>query len=379
MIYLDNAATSFPKPKPVYSAIERTMKKQGGSPSRASHKLANAATEAVYSCRQAAGEFFGCEAESVVLTFNATHALNLAIKGLCEAGSHILISDMEHNSVLRPVHALTVTKTCSYDVYPSCGGDADAVIEGIKSKLRPDTRMLVANHASNICGIRLPIERIGEFCREHDIIFIVDLSQSAGHIPVNVSSLKADAVCMSGHKGLFGPQGTGLLILPGNRSIETLVEGGSGVDSTSPDMPHSLPERLEAGTYSAPLAAGLAAGIKWLQKTGIETVASHERRLSSLLCEYLDDMKGVTVFDREHVSAGGTVLFSVDGMSPAAVGKILDDCEICVRSGLHCAPLAHKCLKTGEDGAVRVSFSYFNTVSDVRQLALSLHCITDRV
>ena len=374
MIYLDNAATTFPKPRSVYSAVMKTMKKSAGNPSRGSHAMARVASEAVYSCREAASELFGCDSDKVVLTYNATHALNLAIKGLAEEGSHILISDIEHNSVLRPVYALTKSNSCTFDVYPTFGGDAEKIIDGIRSLIRPETRMVIANHVSNICSVRLPIERIGELCKKRGIIFIVDASQSAGHIPIHIPSLNADAVCMSGHKGLYGPQGTGLLIFGKELGINTVIEGGSGVDSLDTEMPPYFPERLEAGTLSAPLASGLAAGIRWLASVGIDTVANHEKTLSSLLCEYLEEIRDITVY-RPNDSVNGTVLFSHVRLSPSKLAKLLDDNGICVRSGLHCAPLAHKALGTGDAGAVRVSFGYFNTVSHVRQLALTLNCI----
>lgn len=375
MIYLDNAATSFPKPRGVYAAVTKTMKKYGGSPSRASHPLARAATEAVYSCREAAGALLGCESENVIITYNATHALNLAIKGLCADGSHILISDIEHNSVLRPVVTLCKSRRCSYDVYPSCAGDADAVEEAIVSLIRYDTRMIVANHTSNICGIRLPVERIGRLCRERGITFIVDLSQAAGHVPVNIRTLNADAVCMAGHKGLFGPQGTGLLILDTEKRINTLLEGGTGILSNDTEMPNDLPERLEAGTLSAPLAAGLATGMRFLSSVGIDNVARHESELATVLAGYLDSLKLVRIYDREHLGQNGCVLFNVDGMTPSELSRALEKDGICTRSGLHCSPLAHKTVKSGEDGAVRVSFGYFNTLSDVWQLAESLNGI----
>ncbi|MBQ8524748.1 MAG: aminotransferase class V-fold PLP-dependent enzyme [Clostridia bacterium] len=379
MIYLDNAATSFPKPRSVYSAVTKTMKKHGGNPSRGAHKLARSAAEALYSCRQQAAELFGCDSTSVVLTYNATHALNLAIKGLCEEGSHILISDIEHNSVLRPVHALTKTHNCTYDIFPSCNGDADAVIKGIEEKLRPETRMIIACHVSNICGIRLPVEQIGELCQRRGIIFIVDASQSAGHIKIDLNALRADAICMAGHKGLYGPAGTGLLIFGKEHSPSTVIEGGSGADSAELLMPAYLPERLEAGTLSAPLAAGLAEGMRWLRKIGIDTVSSHERYLSRLFSDYLSDVKGIKLYGNDIVPKSGTVLFNLNGVSAARLGQLLDENAICVRTGLHCAPLAHRTLGTGEDGAVRVSFGYFNTVSDVRQLALVLQCLAGRI
>ncbi len=378
MVYLDNAATSFPKPGCVYSAVAKTMKKHGGSPSRSAHALSRAATEAVYSCREAAGELFSCEAESVVLTYNATHALNIAIKGLCPDGCHILISDIEHNSVLRTVHALCRERGCSLDVYPSCGGDADAVLNALEFALRDNTGLVVANHMSNICSLRLPVERIGALCRERGIAFVVDASQSAGHIPISIPSLNADAVCMAGHKGLLGPQGTGLMILTGERMPHPLIYGGTGVLSRELDMPTEAPERFEGGTLSAPLAAGLGAGMRYLAGVGLENIHREECRLASLLGEYLAGYDDIILYDRDHIGQSACVLFNIDEMSPAATSHYLDLGGICTRSGLHCAPLAHATVGTGESGAVRASFGCFNTVSDVRRFVECLEGILSR-
>ena len=379
MVYLDNAATSFPKPESVYRAVSRAMRERGGNPSRGSHKMARLASEEIYNCREEAAKLFSCDEESVVLTFNATHALNLAIKGLAERNSHILLSDMEHNSVLRPVNALKRTHGCSFDIYSSHSGDADKIITEIASKIRKNTRMIIANHASNVCGVRLPIEKIGALCERLGIVFIVDASQSAGHIPLDFGDTKADALCMAGHKGLYGPQGTGLLILKKERPIATLLEGGSGVNSLDVERPEFLPERLETGTYSAPLAAGLAEGMRWVRTTGIHNISRHEKRLCVALDDRICDIRGVTLYCRDKIDVGAPVLFNVDGISPAEVSKKLDEVGICVRSGLHCSPVAHKALSTGENGAVRVSFGCFNTEKDASYLADQINKIVKGV
>lgn len=368
MIYLDNAATSYPKPRSVYNAVAKCMRRAGGNPGRGSHALADAAAEAVYRCREAAGEMFGCEPENVVLTFNATHALNLAIKGFAGRGGHILISDIEHNSVYRPVRALCETHGYRFDIYSSCGGREDEVIEDIKSKLTPDTDMIIANHASNICSLTLPIERIGNLCRERGITFIVDASQSAGHMKLDMRDISADAVCMPGHKGLYGPQGSGLLLLRGDRLPNTLIEGGSGINSLDAFMPDILPERLEAGTLSAPCAAGLEAGIRWVNSVGVEALHAHECELASILSDELMNMESISVYAPHLSGSSGVVLFGSDNMLPSALGEVLDGRGICVRCGLHCSPLAHSAVRSGENGAVRVSFGYFNTMTDVRLL-----------
>ncbi|MCQ2455796.1 MAG: aminotransferase class V-fold PLP-dependent enzyme [Clostridia bacterium] len=373
MIYLDNAATTWPKPECVYTETDRVMRYCGGSAGRGSHKLSAAASECLYSMRETAGMLFGCEPENVIFTHNATHALNLAIKSFATDGSHVLISDLEHNSVLRPVTALGKMNV-TFDVYGSHFGSAEAVIRDIKSKIRQNTSLVVACHTSNVCGITLPIEKIGALCRKKGIAFVVDASQSSGHRAVDLTSSGADAICTAGHKGLYGPQGTGLLILRGDRQLSPLLEGGTGINSLEREMPELLPERLEAGTQSASLAAGLDAGMKWLMKTGLSVISCRERELAAGLTDELLSMKKVRVFAPS--CTGSTVSFNIDGMPPSGVGEKLDRVGICVRCGFHCSPLAHRTLGTGENGSVRVSFGAFNEMREVRFLRDVVYTLT---
>ena len=369
MIYLDNAATSYPKPRAVYSAVSRGLRRYGGNPGRGSHSLARAASDAIYDLRETAGRFFSCDPERVVFCSNATHALNLAIFGLVKGPCHILMSDIEHNSTRRPVLSLCRSMGCSCSVFKSCVGDREAVLGAISRQLREDTRLVVVNHVSNVCGVTLPVKAICRFCKKLGIKVVIDASQSAGHLPIDVSTLGADAVCMPGHKGLYGPAGTGLLLLGDGVELSPLLYGGSGMDSLSEEMPDAYPERLEAGTLAAPLAAGLAEGIRFIERVSPRVIREHECRLAHLTAEYLADMGHVKLYGAPFENCGSTVLFNVDGYTPAQVGTVLDGAGICVRSGLHCAPLAHRTLGTGENGAVRSSFGYFNTVIDVRRLA----------
>lgn len=376
MIYLDNAATSYPKPRAVYNAVSYAMKKYGGNPGRGSHRLARMASDAVYGMRETVGRFFSCDSERVVFCSNATHALNLAIYGLVREPCHILVSDMEHNSTRRPVLSLCRDYGCRCDVFQSLGGDRDAVLGEISRLIRDDTQLLVVNHVSNICGVTLPVRAICRFCKKRGIKVIVDASQSAGHLEIDMKALGADAVCMPGHKGLYGPAGTGLLLIGENTELSPLIYGGSGMDSHADGMPDIYPERLEAGTLSAPLAAGLAEGIRFVEHTGLHVIREHECRLAHLLAEYLSDMDSVKLYGAPFENPCGTVLFNVGGYTPAQVGAILDDNGICVRSGLHCAPMAHRTFDTGENGAVRASFGYFNTVVDVRRIADEIYALS---
>ena len=363
-VYLDHAATSFPKPQCVIKEVTRAMR-QCGNPGRGSHSLAVAAAEAIYDCRERAAHMFGAEPERVILTMNATHALNMAIKGFLREDDHVLISDMEHNSVLRPVYKLQ-ERGVSFDVYGSFGGSEERVLDSISEKLRENTRMIIANHASNISNITLPIESIGKFCRERGIIFIVDASQSAGRLPIDVKAMNIDALCMPGHKGLMGPQGSGLLILgDGVELPDTFIEGGSGSNSLDLNMPDDLPDHLEGGTLMTPAAAGLAAGIEWVGKIGIDCISRHENYLGGVMRRELSGIDGITIYGS--FRPGPITLFGVHGYTPAEVGRFLDSRGICVRDGFHCSPLAHASLGTGENGAVRASVGYENTLQDVER------------
>jgi len=302
-------------------------------------------------------------AESVVFTYNTTYALNLAIKGLTEPGAHVLISDMEHNAVLRPIEALARRGVCTYDLFPTSGGDR-AIIEGIRARLRPNTRMLVCNHASNVGGRSLPLAAIGALCRLKGVIFVVDAAQSAGILPISVKSMNISALCMPGHKGLYGPQGVGVLILGEGMNGATIIEGGTGVRSLEKEMPETLPERYEAGTLGVPAIAGLGAGLKWIRDRGIAGIAEEERRLSHLSQAWLGEIGAVTLYSMS-LQPSGTFCFNIRGKSPQTVAEELDAAGICVRAGFHCAPLAHQILGTGESGAVRVSLGAFNTLEEI--------------
>jgi len=277
MIYLDHAATSYPKPLSVIRAQVLCMRDGGGNSGRGSHALAMTAAKKIFECREVAARFFGADSpEQVVFTPNTTAALNIAIKGLLHKGDHVLLSDMEHNSVFRPIYKMARKGRISYDVFPTFpqkqNCTAQDICREICKRIRPNTKALVCAHASNICSRVLPLDAIGEICAQRGILLIVDAAQSAGHIPINMKESGIDALCVPGHKGLWGPQGTGMLLLRRGLVADTLMEGGSGVDSLEGDMPQSSPERYEAGTLSAPLIAGLCEGIRCVERVGIEAI-----------------------------------------------------------------------------------------------------------
>ena len=365
--YLDNAATSYPKPVPVIRAVTEAMR-TAGNPGRGSHRLADTAAELVYDCRTAAAELFGAEPERVVFTAGATHALNAAVKGLAEPGCHILIDNYAHNAALRPVAALAAAGLAEYDVYDA-DGEEERVLENIAQKLRPTTRLLIATHQSNICSHILPAEPIGRLCREYGIHFIVDAAQSAGHLPVDLRTMNITALCVPGHKGLFGPMGVGMLISAPDVTYKTILEGGAGVHSLDAAMPEELPERLEAGTLPLPAIAGLLAGIRYVRQIGTPEIRLHECTLTSELTDRLLEISGVTLYGE---SVGSVVGFNVAGYSPAEVGAHLAARGICVRTGYHCAPLAHRTVGSFENGSVRVSVSHTNRMSEIDWLVKAI-------
>ncbi len=370
MIYFDNAATTFPKPQAVIDHVSLALSSLGGNPGRSAHRLAMLAEYEVFACRSEAAKMFSCSPERVIFTQNTTCALNLAMRSTYRDGA-IIISDLEHNSVRRPAIAIS--------------GDVrifDSFIEERDEKVRIErildsisqkcvgAKMLCCTAASNICGATLPIREIGSFCRERDITFIVDGAQAGGTLRLDLEKDNIDILCLPGHKGLYGPMGVGLLLLSDKIEPEPMLLGGSGVDSLSETMPRLPPERYEAGTLPFAAIAGLRAGIAFVNSRGIESIASHEKALSRRLIDHLSELGGVRVLCPERL--GSIVLFRLCDREVEETAALLDRAEICVRAGYHCSPLAHSRLSSGRGGAVRVSFSAFNTFEEVDELADAL-------
>ena len=370
IIYLDSAATSYPKPSAVLSAMTTCMKQSGGNPGRSSHRLAIEAAREIYQCRVAAARLFGAEPERVIFTLNATHALNLAIKGILRKGDHALCSDMEHNSVYRPLYRLAGDGIITFDVYDTFPTAPvrtdDMILSSLVRRIRPDTKLVICAHASNICSAILPIAKIGALCRRMGILFAVDAAQSAGALDINIERMNIDLLCVPGHKGLLGPQGTGMLILGKNVHPDTLMEGGNGMDSLQGEMSEDTPERYEPGTLQTPAIAGLRAGLEFVETTDVEAIGDREKRLGARLRDKLLTLPKVTVYAPRH--EGGVVLFSVDGYTSEEIGRILDAAGICVRAGFHCTALGHRTLRTPVDGAVRASLGWFSGERDTDAL-----------
>ena len=366
MIYLDNAATTFPKPTRVIAEVHRCIAAYCGNPGRGSHPLGLAAAEQVYACREAVSDFLGVGApERIIFTQNTTYALNIAIRGLFKDGGHVLISELEHNAVRRPVCALAAEGTLKFDVFPVTGLDEAEILRGIEAKIRPDTRGVICTHASNICSAVLPVTAIGDLCRQRGLLFVLDAAQSAGIHPIDMQKMKIDALAAPGHKSLYGIQGCGVLALGKGVLPPPLLTGGSGVDSLATEMPDEPPERYEAGTLPTPAIVGLLEGIRFLQERDLMQDLKFECELFRATVQRLKAL-GCHIYAPEY--EGPVLLFEHPRIPAATLGQALARSGICVRTGLHCAPMAHRALGTEAQGAVRISFGRFNTSADVDAL-----------
>ena len=365
MIYLDSAATTFQKPPAVARAMTEALASMS-SPGRGGHPLAMRAADTAFRCRTELAELFGLDGpEGVAFTLNATHALNIAIKSLVPPGGRVVISGYEHNAVTRPLHAipgLSVTVIDTPPFRPDLA--AEEFCRAIRQK-RP--RAVICTHVSNVFGAVLPVEDIARCCREMDTPLIVDASQSAGVLPVDLAGWGAAFVAMPGHKGLYGPQGTGLLLC--GAEGKPLLYGGTGSMSRLQDMPPDLPDRLEPGTHNMPGIAGLLEGIRFVRRQGVESIAARERQVALRAARGLESLPGVRVFwDRELQHQTGVVSFVTEGRDCEAVGEALARRGIALRAGLHCAPLAHRTAGTLDTGTLRLSASFFNTPDQADRL-----------
>lgn len=368
-VYFDHAATSYPKPPSVLRAMERCMREAGGNPGRGSHPLAARAAEVIYSCRETAGALFGTAPERVVFTGGATMSLNLALHGFLRPGDHVLVDNMAHNAVVRPLHQLATQGKLTFDFYDATG-TPEEVLASLDAHTTAKTHLVIATHMSNICSTIEPITEIGKYCREHGVLFVVDGAQSAGHLPISVADMGITALCLPGHKGLLGPQGCGLLLFGEDApDCVPLLTGGSGTHSLDPTMPTELPEHLEAGTLPTPAIAGLHAGLQLLQKETVEKRYAHDRALAKRFVTKASAIPGLRFWGN---TDGAVLSFTMDGLSPGQIAAYLGQKGICVRSGYHCAPTAHRTIGSIDTGTVRVSFGVGNTEKDVQRLVEAL-------
>lgn len=347
MIYLDNGATSLHKPAAVRRAVLNAMKRCA-NPGRGGYDASMEAANVVYSCREIAGELFECDADRVVFTANCTQGLNMAIRTLVQPGAKVVITGFEHNAVTRPLHALGARlRVAGRKLF-----DWDDTLEAFYAALRQGADAAVFTHVSNVFGYILPVEEMAAMCREKGIPFLIDAAQSAGTLPVSLNQLGADFIAMSGHKGLLGPQGTGLLLcgtLP-----KPLLFGGTGSESLRQDMPDYTPDRAEAGTVNVPGIAGLGAGLRYIKQAGIGNIFKREQQQVQRCAAGLEKL-GMKVFSGPHQA--GTVSF-LPGMDCETAAQMLARRGIAVRAGLHCAPFAHESAGTLETGTVRISFGH---------------------
>jgi cysteine desulfurase/selenocysteine lyase len=364
LIFLDNGATSYPKPEEVYSFMDHFYRNFGVNPGRSGYDLCMETGELVEETRAMLTTFFnGTDPDRLCFSYNSTDALNLVINGMLKEGDHAISTTLEHNSVLRPLYHLNKNNGVDVDYIPFDGkGFVDP--DEFPKKFKKNTKLVVVNHASNVIGTIQPVKDIGKFCRENEIPFVIDASQSAGKIPVDMEDLNVDVVAFTGHKSLLGPTGIGGLYVREGITIRHTRAGGTGVRSAVRTHLEEYPYRLEYGTLNTLGVAGLHAGIKWIEQQGLENIHYREMRLTEVLRDGLKDVEGVTQYCQEELTDHiGIFLFNVDGLEALNTGTILDvDYNIASRTGLHCAPLVHEQIGTAEiHGAVRFGIGPFNT------------------
>ena len=367
MIYLDNAATSWPKPEIVYRTMDDFLRTKGGNPGRGSNSMALAARETVEETRRLVARLINApETNRVIFTLNCTDALNLGLKGLLKPGDHVITDSIGHNSLVRPLkkleaHGVKVTRLSpSPDTGVISAGD-------IETAITRATKLVAVTHASNVNGIIQPVEEYGSVARKHKIAFMVDAAQTAGKFPINVETSNIDLLAFSGHKGLFGPPGTGVLYLSNRVNLDSVREGGTGSFSEQEEQPDILPDKYESGTLNSVGISGLGAGLKFIFDEGLEKIAAHEKFLAAKLIAGLRGIPGVTLYLPKDLSRMVPVVsFNIKGYQPGEVGTILDQAfDIKVRAGLQCAPVAHKTLGTFPSGTVRISPGYLNVAEEI--------------
>ncbi len=367
-VYLDNGATSFPKPNSVIDTITNYIVNIGGNVNRGSYDNSFDAENIVYETRELLCELFNfSKPENVIFTGNITHSLNLILKGLLKSGDHIIISSMEHNAVLRPLNALK-NKGIEYSMVP-CNSLGEVNVDNLPKYIQPNTKALLMTHSSNVCGTIMPYEKIGEFCKKNNIYFIADTAQTAGSLPIDMRKMNIDILCFTGHKSLLGPQGIGGFLISDELAKITnpLIEGGTGSFSEHETQPDYMPDKFEAGTLNIPGIFGLNAALKYLKERGINNIRDHEMKLTQLFLNSLnsiDEIKILGSLSAENKTAVVSVDF-IYGDNGEVAHMLSKDYGISVRCGLHCAPSAHKTLGTFPKGTVRFSFGAFNTEADI--------------
>lgn len=371
-VNFDNSATSFPKPQAVRNAVNSAFTRYGGNPGRGGHRLSVITAEQVFNTRAAAAEMFGAEPENVIFTPNCTLATNMAIKGIMQYGGHMIISDYEHNAVFRPVYALAKKRGVTFSIAHISDNDEET-LENIRKLIRSDTKCVCCMTASNVTGRILPYREIAALCKSYGICFIADAAQGAGLIDLSLDD-GFDFLCMSGHKALYGPSGTGMLISSGEYDLSTIIEGGTGATSAEPEQTPYLPERLESGTVNTAGILGLGEGIRFVRKKTPNRIYEHEMKLCRQLEEGISEIPNVKLYSCERRVP--IVSFNIGEYNAQAVSGRLSDKGFALRGGLHCAALAHRTLGTLEQGTVRFSPSAFNNSQQVSRLIAAIRQVS---
>lgn len=373
MIYFDNAASSYPKPQSVVREVRRWISVNGANPGRSGHKPAIDAATVVFDTRCEIADMFGVSApENVAFVPNATYGLNMLLQGLLFEGDHAVTTEFEHNSVLRPLHFMSMIRDVRYDIASVDMYDDERTVENILSKIRSNTRLVVCTQCSNVCGKVMPIKRISERLPE-SVLLVVDGSQGAGIISTNMSEDGIDYYCAPSHKGLLGLQGSGFIAVNGKIPVP-IITGGTGSDSSSLVQPSHMPDAFESGTLSTPSILSMKLGMEYIKQKGIEKIYSHKKRLTEYLYTRLSEMERISLYaDPKYCELIGVLSFNVLEKSSDEVAFFLSSHGICVRSGLHCAPLIHKKFGTTSSGAVRVSFNSFNTIDEIDQFIKTMN------
>lgn len=370
MIYLDNAATSGIKPSGVINAVGNALRQNSANPGRSGYKVSMETAYKIFSVRTRVKDFFGADSEeNVAFTLNCTHALNCVIKGIIADGGHIVTSDIEHNAVMRPLKKMADNRNVRINTVNTYQGDFEKTAEGFKNAIMPDTRLVICTHASNVTGAVNPVAQIGEICKENGVPFAVDAAQSGAVLPIDMQKMNIDFLCVAPHKGLYAPMGTGILIA--RKPLKnTVIEGGTGTSSLDFSQPGEMPERFESGTVNVPGIFGIGAGIDFVKSKGIENIYRHEMELIRYLYKKLQKNKKIILYTPfpENGLAVPVLSFNILGHSSVEAADLLARKNIAVRAGLHCAPTAHRKLKTEMEGTVRVSTSLFNTKNDIDYL-----------
>lgn len=373
MIYFDNSATSWPKPDRVYRGVYDFLRKYGANPGRSSHNMSLKCSELIFECRELIANFFGIkDCSKVIFTKNATEAINIIIKGILRPGDHVITTSMEHNSVLRPLDKMTDFGV-KFDIV---NGDIRGFVnpDDIEKMITTNTKLIIVNHVSNVCGTVQDIKTICDMAHKHNVLFAVDASQSAGIIDIYKN---CDYIVAAGHKGLYGVMGTGVLCINTDIIPDSIIEGGTGSYSDLFVQPHELPDKFESGTLNAPGIIGLCEGVKFLKMVGVDAVYFHEMELTKYLIDGLNSIKNIKIYGVNGIeNRTGVVSFNKTNYDCVTFAQLLNDkFNIASRAGLHCAYLAHKTIGSGDKGTVRFSFGKFNTKEEISKALYAINLL----